>query len=132
MDQNETLMKGSTVYAPLTGLAVALEEVPDPVFAGKVLGDGIGIIPSEGKIAAPVDGTLVTIADTQHAFGFQTEDGLNILVHVGLDTVELKGEGFTVYAKENDKVKKGDLIAEVNLEFLKEKGINPTTPVIIC
>ena len=132
MKQSESMCTGLSVYAPLTGQAVALDQVPDPVFSGKVLGDGIAIIPSDGKILSPVDGTLVTVAETKHAFGYQTEEGTELLVHVGLETVGLQGQGFTVIAKEGAKVKKGDLIAEVDLAFLKEKGINPITPVLVC
>ena len=131
MKQSESMCTGLSVYAPLTGQAVALDQVPDPVFSGKVLGDGIAIIPSDGKILSPVDGTLVTVAETKHAFGYQTEEGTELLVHVGLETVGLQGQGFTVIAKEGAKVKKGDLIAEVDLAFLKEKGINPITPVLV-
>lgn len=120
------------VWAPLTGKAVALEEVPDPVFSGKVLGDGIAIIPSDGRIVSPVDGEVTSVADTGHAYGFTTTEELEVLIHVGLETVSLKGECFKVHVKEGDQVKKGDLIAEVDLEYLKEKQINPITPVLLC
>ena len=121
-----------SVLAPLSGEIIALEQVPDPVFSGKVLGDGVAIIPVDGKIYSPVNGTITTVSTTLHAYGFSTEDGLDILVHVGLETVSLKGEGFKVYIKEGDIVKAGELIAEVDLEFLKQKGISSTTPVLIC
>ena len=97
-----------------------------------MMGDGAAVIPENGKIVAPVDGTLSMIAPTRHAFGFKTADGKEVLVHVGLETVGLEGAPFTVHAKAGDKVKKGDLIAEVDLDFLKEKGINPITPIILC
>ena len=122
----------SAVFAPLTGQTVALDQVPDPVFSSKALGDGVAVIPENGKICSPVNGEVVTVAATSHAYGFQTEDGMDVLVHVGLETVALNGEGFKVYAKEGDKVKVGDLIAEVDLAFLKSKEINPITPVVIC
>lgn len=122
----------SVVYAPLTGKAVPLEQVPDPVFSGKVLGDGVAIIPEDGRIVSPVDGQIESVAETGHAYGFSTEDGLELLVHVGLETVSLKGECFKVHVKEGDKVKKGDLVAEVDLAYLAEKNINPITPVLIC
>ena len=121
-----------TLLAPLSGQIVALEQVPDPVFSGKVLGDGIAIIPEDGKIYSPVTGTVTTVSTTLHAYGFATEDGLDILIHVGLETVSLKGEGFKVYIKEGDMVKAGELIAEVDLEFLKKKEIQSITPVLIC
>lgn len=122
----------SVVYAPLTGKAVPLDQVPDPVFSGKVLGDGIAIIPEDGRIVSPVDGQIESVAETGHAYGFSTEDGLELLVHVGLETVSLKGECFKVHVKEGDQVKKGDLVAEVDLVYLAEKNINPITPVLIC
>ena len=121
-----------SVYAPLNGQAVALEQVPDEVFSEKVLGDGLGIIPSDGKVYSPVNGEISSVAETLHAYGFASDDGLEILVHVGLDTVALKGEGFKSYVNEGDKVCVGDLVAEVDLELLKKKGINPITPVLIC
>ena len=122
----------SVVYAPLTGKAVPLEQVPDPVFSEKVLGDGVAIIPEDGRIVSPVDGQIESVAETGHAYGFSTEDGLELLVHVGLETVSLKGECFKVHVKEGDQVKKGDLVAEVDLAYLAEKNINPITPVLIC
>ena len=126
-----SMAKGG-VFAPLTGQAVPLDQVPDEVFSGKVLGDGLGILPEEGKVYSPVNGEISSVAETLHAYGFTSEDGLEVLVHVGLDTVALKGEGFKSYVQEGDQVKVGDLIAEVNLELLKSKGINPITPVLIC
>ena len=120
------------ILAPLTGKAVPLSEVPDPVFSEKVLGDGVAIIPAEGKIVSPVDGEISTVAETGHAYGFTSENGQEVLVHVGLETVSLNGECFKVYGKAGDKVKAGDLVAEVDLEYLKEKEINPITPVLIC
>ena len=122
----------TTVLAPLTGKAVSLSEVPDPVFAEKVIGDGIAMIPEDGKIVSPVDGEISSIAETGHAYGFTADNGLEVLVHVGLETVSLKGECFKVYAKAGDKVKAGDLIAEVDLNLLKEKGLNSISPVLIC
>ena len=120
------------ILAPLTGKAVPLSEVPDPVFSEKVLGDGVAIIPADGKIVSPVDGEISTVAETGHAYGFTSENGQEVVVHVGLETVSLNGECFKVYGKAGDKVKAGDLVAEVDLEYLKEKDINPITPVLIC
>ena len=121
-----------SVLAPLTGQIITLDQVNDPVFAGKMLGDGIAIIPEDGKIYSPVNGTVTTVSSTLHAYGFSTAEGLDILVHVGLETVSLNGNGFKAYVKEGDMVKAGDLVAEVDLEFLKERGITSTTPVLIC
>lgn len=132
MSSTKEKNKVLSVIAPLSGKVVALEQVPDPVFAEKALGEGAAIIPESGKIYSPVDGEVASIAATQHAFGFSSTDGLDVLVHVGLETVALNGEGFTVHVKEGDKVKAGDLVAEVDLKFLDSKNINPITPVIIC
>lgn len=132
MNENKSKSIPQVILAPLTGKAVPLSEVPDPVFSEKVLGDGVAIIPADGKILSPVDGELSTVAETGHAYGFTSENGQEVLVHVGLETVSLNGECFKVYGKAGDKVKAGDLVAEVDLEYLKEKEINPITPVLIC
>lgn len=132
MNENESKKVPEVILAPLTGKAVPLSEVPDPVFSDKVLGDGVAIIPADGKIVSPVDGEISTVAETGHAYGFTSEGGQEILVHVGLETVSLNGECFKVYGKAGDKVKKGDLVAEVDLGYLKEKDINPITPVLLC
>ncbi len=120
-----------SVVVPLSGTVVKIEDVPDPIFAEKMMGDGAAVIPEDGKIVAPVDGTLTTIAPSGHAFGYTTKDGVEILVHVGLETVGLNGEPFTIHAKQGDTVKKGDVVAEVDLDFLKSKNINPITPVVV-
>ena len=132
MNENKSKSIPQVILAPLTGKAVPLSEVPDPVFSEKVLGDGVAIIPADGKIVSPVDGEISTVAETSHAYGFTSENGQEVLVHVGLETVSLNGECFKVYGKAGDKVKAGDLVAEVDLEYLKEKDINPITPVLIC
>lgn len=121
-----------TIIAPLTGEIVALEKVPDPVFAEKIVGDGIAILPDNGKIYSPINGTLVSVAATKHAFGFQSDDGLEMLIHFGLETVGLNGEGFTVHKNEGERVKVGDLIAEVDVDFIKSKNLPTITPVLIC
>ena len=132
MNENKSKNIPQVILAPLTGKAVPLSEVPDSVFSEKVLGDGVAIIPADGKIVSPVDGEISTVAETSHAYGFTSEDGQEVLVHVGLETVSLNGECFKVYGKAGDKVKAGDLVAEVDLEYLKEKEINPITPVLLC
>lgn len=122
----------TSVYAPMTGRIIPLKEVPDPVFSDKVLGDGVAIIPSDGKIYSPVTGTVVTIAESRHAFGFSTAEGAELLLHVGLETVALKGKPFDIKVKEGAQVKAGDLIATVDLAYLKEHNIAATTPVLYC
>lgn len=125
-------MKDVKILAPVKGKVIPIEEVPDEVFAQKILGDGVAIIPDEGKIYSPVDGTITTITDTLHAYGFETEDGISMIVHFGLETVGLKGKGFESKVKVGDKVKAGDLVAEVDLDFLKRENIETATPVIVC
>ncbi|MBQ9947319.1 MAG: PTS transporter subunit EIIC [Oscillospiraceae bacterium] len=120
------------IFSPLSGKVVTLDNVPDPVFSGRVLGDGCAVIPSDGRIYSPADGEISSVAETGHAYGITTEDGTDILVHFGLETVALKGEGFHVHVKEGDKVKKGDLIAEADIKLLKEKGTDLITPVLVC
>ena len=120
------------ILAPLTGKVVPLEQVPDAVFSQKILGDGVAIIPEDGKIYAPVNGEVASVAETLHAYGFTSDDDLEILIHVGLDSVALKGEGFTSHVQVGDMVKAGDLIAEVDLEFLKSRNVPIITPVLIC
>lgn len=120
------------IVAPFDGQVVALNQVPDPVFSDKVLGDGCAIIPKDGKIYSPVNGVISSVTDSKHAYGITSNEGLDILVHFGLETVALKGEGFTSHVKEGDKVTIGDLIAEVDIELLKSRDINLITPVLIC
>ncbi len=124
--------KKFSIATPVSGKIIPLNEVPDATFSEKILGDGVGIIPQNGKIVSPVNGEVTSVADTLHAFTFKSDDGLDILVHVGLETVSLKGKGFKVHIKSGDKVKKGDLIAEVDLSVLKSHKLNPTTCVILC
>ncbi|MBQ8636844.1 MAG: PTS transporter subunit EIIC [Clostridia bacterium] len=125
-------VKHYPITAPLSGKVVPLDEVADKVFVDRVLGDGAAIIPKDGKIVSPVDGVLTSIAESKHAYCFRSDDGLNILVHVGLDSVSLKGKGFKVHTKEGAKVKAGQLIAEVDLKVFEKENINPVTPVLVC
>ncbi len=119
------------IIAPISGQVVPLTEVPDPTFSEKMMGDGVAIIPSEGKIYSPINGTVTMIAPTKHAYGLATDDGTELLIHFGLETVELNGDGFDVKVKAGDSVKVGDIIAEVDYKKLKDKNINMITPIII-
>ena len=132
MKRDINITAGLAVHAPISGKIVPLDQVPDPVFSEKTLGDGLAIIPDNGKIYSPVNGEVATIAATKHAFGFSSDDGLEILVHFGLETVALNGEGFQVHVEEGQQVKVGDLVAEVDMELLKSKNINTITPVLVC
>ncbi|MDE7015480.1 MAG: PTS glucose transporter subunit IIA [Kineothrix sp.] len=118
------------VAAPVTGKCIRLEEVPDKVFSSKMMGDGFAVIPENDTVVAPADGEIVMIPATKHAFGMKTKAGVELLIHIGLDTVELKGEGFTVLAKQGKKVRAGEAVIRFDREVLEKKGIDMTTMVI--
>lgn len=120
------------IVSPLDGRVVSLDSVPDEVFSKKVLGDGCAVIPQNGTIRSPVDGVVTSIAETNHAYGFMSDDGLEILVHFGLDTVSLKGEGFSPKVKVGERVTKGMVVCEADLDFVTKKGLNPVTCLLIC
>ncbi|WP_027409334.1 PTS glucose transporter subunit IIA [Anoxybacteroides tepidamans] len=120
-----------TIFAPLNGRVIPIEEVPNPTFSHKFLGDGIAIIPSDGKVVSPVDGRIINIFGSKHAIGILSDKGLEILIHVGLETVLLNGEGFTLHVKRGERVKKGDLLLSFNLRFIKRKAASIVTPIII-
>lgn len=119
------------IIAPLSGDIVNIEDVPDVVFAEKIVGDGIAIKPSGDKMVAPVNGTIGKIFETNHAFSIESDDGVELFVHFGIDTVELKGEGFKRIAEEGQAVKVGDTIIEFDLALLEEKAKSTLTPVVI-
>ncbi len=121
-----------SLYAPIAGKAVAISEVPDPTFAEGMLGNGIAIEPSEGKVYAPCDATVDMMFTTGHAVSLVADFGAEILIHVGLETVSLEGKPFTVHVASGDKVKKGQLLIEVDLEAVKAAGLPTITPVVIC
>jgi len=119
------------VIAPLSGEIVNIEDVPDVVFAEKIVGDGIAIKPAGNKMVAPVTGIIGKIFETNHAFSIESDHGVEIFVHFGIDTVELKGEGFKRVAEEGQTVRVGDTILEFDLALLEEKAKSTITPVVI-
>lgn len=123
---------GIKIGAPVAGKLVSISEVSDPTFGEEILGKGAAIIPSEGKIYAPADGTVSTVFPTGHAVAMTADSGAEILIHVGLDTVKLDGKHFTIHAKEDQQVKKGDLLLEADLGQIKADGYDIITPVVIC
>ena len=124
-------LKGIELCAPLTGEAVDLSQVSDPVFAEKMVGDGIAIIPTEDIVVAPCDGKVVQIFPTNHAIGIETTTGLDLLIHIGIDTVDLKGDGFERLIEEGATVKKGQPILKVDIKRVKELGKPLTSPFVI-
>ena len=119
------------IIAPLSGEIVKIEDVPDVVFAEKIVGDGVAIKPSGNKIVAPLNGKIGKIFETNHAFAIESDEGIELFVHFGIDTVELKGEGFTRVAEEGQQVKIGDTIIEIDLPLLESRAKSVLTPVVI-
>lgn len=129
--KKENVVKEVEIYAPLSGEIVNIEDVPDVVFSEKIVGDGVAIRPNGDTIVAPVNGTIGKIFETNHAFSIESDDGVELFVHFGIDTVELRGEGFTRLAEEGQKVKAGDPIIKFDLAFLSEKAKSVLTPIVI-
>lgn len=119
------------VIAPLTGTVCQLEEVPDPVFAEKMMGEGIAIDPSDGMVVAPFDGEVIQVFPTKHAIGLKGETGLELLIHIGLETVSLDGEGFETFVRQGDRVKRGDKLISFNMDIIEEKASSTITPIIM-
>lgn len=119
------------LFSPVNGKMISLKEVPDKVFASEMMGPGVAFIANDGKVYSPCDGELATVFPTKHALGLKTENGAEILLHFGLDTVELEGEGFTLAKKEGQKIKKGDLLLEVDIDKILNKGYKIDMPMIL-
>ena len=130
--KNEEKFDPNHLYAPMAGAAVPVTEVPDPTFAEGLLGDGIAIIPTDGKVYAPCDATVEMMFTTGHAVSLSNAAGAEILIHVGLETVGLEGKPFKVHVASGDKVKKGQLLMEVDLDAVKAAGLPIITPMVIC
>ncbi len=137
--EEQSLSKGSSVQAekdvicsPLAGEAIPMREVPDATFAAEVLGKGMAVIPDEGKVVAPCEAEVTALFDTKHAIGLKTADGIELLIHVGIDTVELQGRYYQAHVAPGDKVKPGQLMLTFALDKIKEAGYDVTTPVIVA
>lgn len=127
----ETENEDLEMISPIPGRIVPLKEVPDETFASGVLGDGVGVIPSEGRVYAPFDGTVATVFDTKHAIGLEDAQGVELLIHIGMDTVILNGAPFTVHVETGQQVEKGDLLAEFDMEQIRAAGLETISPVIV-
>ncbi|HEY4552453.1 MAG TPA: PTS glucose transporter subunit IIA [Bacillaceae bacterium] len=129
--KKENAPKTEKVYSPLTGLLANLDEVPDPVFAEKMMGDGMAVKPNEGLVVAPVKGDIIQVFPTKHAIGLKTSGGAEILIHIGLETVGMKGEGFTAHVQEGDSVNVGDKLVTFDMDLVSSKANSTITPIII-
>ena len=118
----EENVEETVIGSPTEGTVVPMKEIPDPVFSQGVLGTCCGVVPDEGKVFAPINGEIVQVSDTKHAVGIAGANGLELIIHVGIDTVDMEGDGFAVDVKKGDQVKKGDLILRMNLDKIKAAG----------
>ncbi|MEH6942422.1 PTS sugar transporter subunit IIA [Bacillus sp. JJ722] len=119
------------ILTPVSGVIVPIEEVPDPVFSQKMMGDGMAIIPNQGDVLSPVEGEIIQVAPTKHAIGILAKDGTEILIHVGLETVALKGEGFHVHVTVGERVSAGQLLMNVDWKYIHEHAKSTITPIVI-
>ncbi|SHJ69015.1 sucrose-specific PTS transporter subunit IIBC [Tepidibacter formicigenes] len=131
VEQKDEKKKKEIILSPLKGKVMPIENVPDSTFSEKILGDGIAINPESGLITSPVDGEIVQLFDTKHAVGIKSNSGVELLIHVGIDTVNMKGEGFKAFIKTGDKVKAGDKLLDVDLDLISKKAKSTITPIII-
>ncbi|WP_226581638.1 PTS glucose transporter subunit IIA [Halobacillus litoralis] len=119
------------IVAPVNGKVVSLDEVDDPVFSQRMMGDGVAVEPTDGKVVSPVSGEIVQLFPTNHAVGIKTKSGVEVLVHIGLETVSMEGEGFEGHVKTGDKVQAGDELITFDMNLVKEKAKSTITPVVI-
>ena len=122
--------KKEDFLAPISGELIAIEKVNDPVFAQKMMGDGFGIIPCDSMVYAPMSGTVTVCFPTNHAVGIESDDGKEYLIHIGINTVELQGKGFTPHVVQGQKIKQGDPLIAIDLEEIKKLGYDSTVLVI--
>ena len=131
VNEVKPLVEKIQIFAPIKGIIKDITEVPDDTFAQKILGDGVAIIPEEGKVYAPADGTVENIMDSKHGIMFRTNQGVELLIHIGLETVNLKGKYFTAHVENGAKVKAGELLVDFDLNSIKNDGYNTITPVVV-
>lgn len=124
--------EGLVIYAPMDGEAVAVSQVNDPTFSEEILGKGVAVRPTGTQVFAPCDATVEMMFDTGHAVSLQCDNGAEVLIHVGLETVNLKGTHYTVHAANGDKVKKGQLLITFDREAIKAAGYDTITPMVVC
>ncbi|MDR4947688.1 PTS sugar transporter subunit IIA [Neobacillus cucumis] len=129
-DDLESVLQRDLFIAPLEGNLVPLSDVPDEVFSQKLLGDGFAIEPSSGKIISPISGTISSLFPTNHAIGITGKDGREVLIHFGIDTVQLQGHGFKALVEQGSKVSVGQELLYVNIDFVRNKGYSIITPII--
>lgn len=129
-NDKDKVVKSTVIYSPISGTAASIETAPDEAFAGRMMGDGAVVTPKDGKIVAPADGTVSFVFPSKHAVGFTTEDGVEMLIHIGIDTVNLDGRGFEAFVKDGDKVKRGDILLEVDLDYVSKNAPSLVSPVI--
>jgi len=120
------------ILAPVPGKVIPMKEVADPAFSQEILGKGVAIVPQSGVVVAPADGEVAVMFETKHAVSIRTDLGAELIIHIGLDTVNLKGQYFKSFVAQGDRVKAGDVLVEVDLEQVKAAGYDVTTPVIVC
>lgn len=120
------------ILAPVAGVTIPMSEVDDPTFSQELLGKGVAIIPSEGKVVAPADGEVVVMFGTKHAVSIRTDEGVELIIHIGLDTVNLKGQYYNAHVAQGDRVKAGDMLVEFDMDQIKAAGYDVVTPIIIC
>ncbi|GGL49486.1 hypothetical protein GCM10007968_12040 [Sporolactobacillus putidus] len=128
--EKEELASAGEFFPPLKGRIVPVTEVPDPVFSQKMMGDGFAIIPESGTVRSPIDGEVTNIFPTKHAISLRASDGRELLIHIGLETVSLKGEGFTALVKDGDRVKKGDRLVKVDFALVARRVPSTITSIV--
>ena len=129
-DKEANVVKTITISSPISGIAADLSEAPDEAFAERMMGDGAVVTPLDAIVRAPEDGEVCFVFDTKHAIGFMTDTGVSLLIHIGIDTVKLNGKGFEAFVENGQKVKKGDPMLKLDLDYLKENAPSVVSPIL--